>query len=262
MNIQPKTFDQVQKEIEGKPIVIANRGIPARRISRSISECLNAVSIMTATDVDKTSPSTLGAFELLLLGDDPNAYLNLDLIIEKSKSRGAIAIHPGWGFIAENESFPAKCEEAGIIFIGPPTDAMRTLGNKVDVRRLAQQLGIPVVPGSEGAVTVEEAKEIAREIGFPVMLKAEGGGGGRGIYEIHSRRPARIRLSESIGPGPGVFRQSAAVCGKIADLGPPYRNPGDRRLSTAMSLPLTNATARFSATTRNWWKSRRPPGRK
>jgi len=186
MNIQPKTFDQVQKEIEGKPIVIANRGIPARRISRSISECLNAVSIMTATDVDKTSPSTLGAFELLLLGDDPNAYLNLDLIIEKSKSRGAIAIHPGWGFIAENESFPAKCEEAGITFIGPPTDAMKTLGNKVDARRIAQQLEIPVVPGSEGAVTMEEAKQIAREIGFPVMLKAEGGGGGRGIYEIHS----------------------------------------------------------------------------
>lgn len=186
MNAQPKTFDQVQKEIEGKPIVIANRGIPARRISRSISECLNCISIMTATDVDKTSPSTLGAHELLLLGHDPNAYLNLDLIIEKSKSRGAIAIHPGWGFIAENESFPAKCEEAGIVFIGPPTDAMKTLGNKVDVRRLAKEIGVPVVPGSEGAVTVEEARMIAREIGFPVMLKAEGGGGGRGIYEIHS----------------------------------------------------------------------------
>ncbi len=184
--MKQKTFDDVQKEIEGKPIVIANRGIPARRISRSISERLEGIPILTATDVDKTSPSTLGAYELLLLGDDPNAYLDLELIIEKAKNRGAIGIHPGWGFIAENESFPAKCDEAGITFIGPPTAAMKTLGNKVDVRQLALKLGVPVVPGSEGSVTIDEARKIAHEIGFPIMLKAEGGGGGRGIYEIHS----------------------------------------------------------------------------
>lgn len=188
MKTHPKTFDQVQKEIEGKPIVIANRGIPARRISRSISEHLEAIPILTATDVDKTSPSTLGAIELLLLGDDPNAYLDLNLIIEKSKNRGAIGIHPGWGFISENENFPARCAEAGITFIGPPAEAMKTLGNKVDVRRLAQQLDVPVVPGSEGSVTIDEARKIALEIGFPVMLKAEGGGGGRGIYVIHSEK--------------------------------------------------------------------------
>src|SRR6056297_2073245 len=118
----PKTFEDIRQEIEGKPILIANRGIPARRISRSISERLEAVAIMTATDVDKTSPSTLGAHELLLLGKDPNAYLDLDRIIRKAKDRGIIAIHPGWGFGAEDDTFPLKCQEAGITFIGPPSE--------------------------------------------------------------------------------------------------------------------------------------------
>lgn len=182
-----KTFDDIRQEIEGKPILIANRGIPARRITRSISECLEAVAILTATDVDKTSPSTLGAHELLLLGEDPNAYLDMDLIIRKARERGVIGIHPGWGFIAENDQFPAKCLANGITFIGPPAEAMKILGNKVSVRKLAKELNIPVVPGSENAVTIPEARRLADEIGFPIMLKAEGGGGGRGIYEIYSQ---------------------------------------------------------------------------
>jgi pyruvate carboxylase len=180
-----KTFEEVVEIIRGKPILVANRGIPARRISRSIKE-LRAVPIMTATDVDKTSPPTASAQELILLGSNPRAYLDLDLIIRKAKERKVIGIHPGWGFSAEDDSFPERCKAAGIVFIGPDTWAMHELGNKVRVRILAKDLGIPTVPGSEGAVTVSEAKEMARKIGYPVMLKAEGGGGGRGISEIFS----------------------------------------------------------------------------
>ncbi|SDN80558.1 pyruvate carboxylase [Desulfonauticus submarinus] len=179
-----KSFEQVKKELYGKKILVANRGIPARRIVRSIYE-LKAIPVMTATNVDKTAPFTSGAMDLLLLGEDPRAYLNIDIIIAKAKAKGIIAIHPGWGFASENESFPEKCKEAGIIFIGPEANSMRLLGNKVEVRRLAKKLGIPVVPGSEEAVTLEEAKEIAEDIGYPIMLKAEGGGGGRGIYEVY-----------------------------------------------------------------------------
>ncbi len=186
----PKTFDQVLKEIEGKPILVANRGIPGRRIVRSIQERFRAIPILTATNVDKTSPAVSGTREVMLLGDDPQAYLDLDLIIQKAKSRGVVAIHPGWGFASENEAFPAKCEEAGIIFIGSCVDSMHRLGNKVEVRKLAKRLGVPVVPGSEGAVDIPEARRIAAEIGFPVMLKAEGGGGGRGIYEVFE--PAQL----------------------------------------------------------------------
>ena len=184
--MKPKSYEQILEEIKGKPILVANRGIPARRICRSIRETLLALPIMTATDVDKISPPTSGARELLLLGENPRAYLDLDLILHKAKKRGVVAIHPGWGFLAEDDSFPERCEEAGIIFIGPSAEAMRMLGNKVTVRNIAKKLGVPTVPGSEGAVTIEEAREEAKRIGFPIMLKAEGGGGGRGIYEVYS----------------------------------------------------------------------------
>ncbi len=179
-----KTFDQVVSELQDKRILVANRGIPARRIVRSIREMFHATPMMTATDVDKTAPFTSGAQELLLLGKNPRAYLDIDRIISKAKALEVLAIHPGWGFASEDFSFPFKCHEAGMVFIGPDPKAMETLGNKVAVRSLAKKLGVPVVPGSEGAVTVEEALDIAYEMGFPVMLKAEGGGGGRGIYEV------------------------------------------------------------------------------
>jgi len=181
-----KTFAEVLDKIKGQRILVANRGIPARRITRSIKEVFQAIPMMTATDVDKTSPATNGAQELLLLGDNPRAYLNLDQIITEAKKRGVKAIHPGWGFAAEDDTFPDKCRKVGIIFIGPDSEEMRLLGNKVAVRKIANDIGVPTVPGSVGAVTIEEARQEAKRLGFPIMLKAEGGGGGRGIYEVHS----------------------------------------------------------------------------
>ncbi|NEP77023.1 MAG: pyruvate carboxylase [Okeania sp. SIO3B3] len=181
-----KSFQDVLTEVRGKPVLVANRGIPARRIVRTLREQFQAISVLTATDVDKTSPAVTAARELLLLGDDPRAYLDTDLIIRKAKRRGIVAIHPGWGFSAEDETFPKKCKDAGIVFIGPDAEPMRKLGNKVEVRKLAEELGVPVVPGSEGAVSIPEARKLAREMGFPIMLKAEGGGGGRGISAIYS----------------------------------------------------------------------------
>ena len=182
--MEEKTFEQVLEEIKGKRILVANRGIPARRIVRSIHEVLKAVPILTATDVDKTAPFTSGTRELLLLGENPRAYLDIDRIISLARVANIAAIHPGWGFASEDNDFPMKCQQAGILFVGPDTEAMRLLGNKVEVRNLAGKMGIPVVPGSDGAVSIDEARKLARDLGFPIMLKAEGGGGGRGIYEI------------------------------------------------------------------------------
>ncbi len=182
-----KTFYQVLDEVKGKPILVANRGIPARRICRSIRERFDGIAIMTATDVDKTSPAASAAQELMLLGKDPRAYLDIDRIIDLAKKRGVVAIHPGWGFASEDDTFPKRCAEEGIIFIGSTAEAMNLLGNKVQVRRLAKKLGVPVVPGSEGAVDVPQARVIAAEIGFPIMLKAEGGGGGRGIFLVSNQ---------------------------------------------------------------------------
>lgn len=181
-----KSFDTVVKELKNKPILVANRGISARRICRSIRERFNAISVMTATDVDKAAPAASSANELLLLGADPRAYLDIERIVHLAKNRGILAIHPGWGFASEDENFPRICTEAGLVFIGSSAEAMKLLGNKVQVRALAKKLTIPVVPGSDGAVDVPAARKVALEIGFPIMLKAEGGGGGRGIFEVHS----------------------------------------------------------------------------
>ncbi|MBQ8173465.1 MAG: ATP-grasp domain-containing protein, partial [Mailhella sp.] len=181
-----KTMEQVQAELKGKAILVANRGIPARRICRAIRERFGAVAVMTATDVDKTSPAASSAQELMLLGPTPSAYLDIDLIISKAKARGIVGIHPGWGFASEDDSFPRKCAESSLTFIGSTCESMNLLGNKVQARNLAMRLGVPVVPGSEGAVDIEGARDIIKKIGLPVMLKAEGGGGGRGIFVIRT----------------------------------------------------------------------------
>ncbi|MDR2302446.1 MAG: pyruvate carboxylase, partial [Deltaproteobacteria bacterium] len=178
-------FDQILSKIKGQPILVANRGIPARRICRAIRDRFEAVAVMTATEIDKTAPAASAAQELMLLGPDPGAYLDLDHIIALAKRRGIRAIHPGWGFASEDERFPRLCQEAGIIFIGSTSESMKLLGNKVQVRALAKKLNIPSVPGSTGAVEIDEAKKIIKEIGLPIMLKAEGGGGGRGIIEVN-----------------------------------------------------------------------------
>ena len=129
-----KTFEQVAKEIRGQKILVANRGITARRIIRSIQEVFSAVPVLTVTDTDKTSPFTAGAEELILLGGNPTAYLDIDRIVSLARKQGIAAIHPGWGFASEDFSFPKKCLEAGIRFIGPPAEAMLLLGNKVKLR--------------------------------------------------------------------------------------------------------------------------------
>ncbi|MDR2574475.1 MAG: pyruvate carboxylase [Desulfovibrio sp.] len=181
-----KTFADVQKFLEGKVILVANRGIPARRICRSIRERFDAVAVMTAADVDKTAPAASTAQELLLLGSEPRSYLDIDKIIAKAKQRGVIGIHPGWGFASEDTRFPQRCRDEGITFIGATAEAMNLLGNKVQARHVARRLGIPVVPGSDGAVDVAEARRLVAEIGLPIMLKAEGGGGGRGIFAVRT----------------------------------------------------------------------------
>lgn len=203
--MKQKTFLEFLDEVNGRPILIANRGITARRISRAISEIPGAISMVTATDVDKTSPAAISAQQLMLLGKESSAYLDIDKIIRKAKEKNVIAIHPGWGFAAEDDSFPRKCREAGIIFIGPEQAAMKTLGNKVSVRKLAKTLDVPVVPGSEEAVDIPEARKIAHEIGFPIMLKAEGGGGGRGIYEVYSDEQLESAFQKSSAMAEAAF---------------------------------------------------------
>ncbi len=167
----------------GVRIAVANRGIPALRIGRTIRQ-MGAQYVAFYAAADKTAPHVSHAHRAFSLpGDD---YLNIEEIVAIARANGVRAIHPGWGFAAEDARFPRLCAENDIIFIGPSEAATRRLGNKVQAIQLARRAGIPVVPGSGGAVTQEQAQAVAAHLGYPVVIKSEGGGGGRGIVLVHS----------------------------------------------------------------------------
>lgn len=162
---------------------IANRGIPALRIGRTIRE-MGGVYVAFATEEDKTAPHVSKADKAYNIRTE-KGYLDIKQIVHLAKQHNIKALHPGWGFAAENNNFPFLCKDNGIIFIGPSEEPMKKLGNKVTARSIAKKVSVPVIPGSDESVTLEQAKQIAEKIGYPVMIKSEGGGGGRGIVIIN-----------------------------------------------------------------------------
>ena len=176
---------------EFKKILIANRGEIAIRIIRAIQE-LNYEAVAIYETPDEDSKHIRIADEAVWLGDGPRCdYLNIEKVVKAAQKTGATAIHPGYGFLAENADFARACEKAGIVFIGPSSDAIDKLGNKVMARTIMAEAGIPMVPGTQnlkaGDEGLEEAREFGKKYGYPIMLKATSGGGGRGIE--NSRRP-------------------------------------------------------------------------
>jgi len=165
-----------------KKVLIANRGEIALRIIRSCKE-LNIATVAIHSEADATTLYVKKADEACLVGPGPVAgYLNIYRIIDLAKQRGVDAIHPGYGFLAENHEFASACQENGIAFIGPAPTAIREMGDKILARQMMMKAGVPVVPGIEhGIRSFKEAEQIASEIGYPVMLKASSGGGGRGL---------------------------------------------------------------------------------
>jgi acetyl-CoA carboxylase biotin carboxylase subunit len=164
-------------------ILIANRGEIALRIIRACKE-MGIKTVAVYSEADKDSTHVRSADEAICIGPAPSnrSYLNIPNIICAAKISGAEAIHPGYGFLAENASFAEMCEDANIMFIGPSPHAMETMGSKAMARETMMKSGVPVVPGSEGIITNdEEALEIAQSIGYPVIVKASAGGGGRGM---------------------------------------------------------------------------------
>src|SRR3989337_1905126 len=165
-----------------KKVLIANRGEIALRIIRSCKE-LNIATVAIHSEADATTLYVKKADESCLVGPGPIAgYLNIYRIIDLAKQRGVDAIHPGYGFLAVNYEFAEACEENGIVFIGPTPKAIREMGDKILARQMMKKAGIQVVPGIDhGISSFKEAEQIAAEIGYPVMLKASAGGGGRGL---------------------------------------------------------------------------------
>ncbi len=165
-------------------VLVANRGEIAIRVMRALEE-LGIASVAVYSEADRDAPHVRRADEAYLLGPGPAAesYLVVEKILEVAKQSGAEAIHPGYGFLAENAPFARACDEAGIVFIGPPADAIDSMGSKTKARELMQAAGVPIVPGTTDPVeTVEDARKIIDDsIGYPVAVKAAGGGGGKGF---------------------------------------------------------------------------------
>jgi acetyl-CoA carboxylase biotin carboxylase subunit len=165
-----------------KKLLIANRGEIAVRIMRTCRD-LGISSVAVYSEVDRTALHTRYADEAYCIGPAPAAesYLDASKIIETALQCGADAIHPGYGFLSERAEFGRACAEAGIIFVGPSPETLRKLGDKVEARHIADRAGVPSVPGSNGRVSPSEALTLAPQIGFPLLIKAAAGGGGKGI---------------------------------------------------------------------------------
>jgi acetyl-CoA carboxylase biotin carboxylase subunit len=166
-------------------LLIANRGEIAVRIIRTCRR-LGVKTIAIYTQVDSGAMHVRLADEAYSLGSDPYSYLNIYKIVEIAKRSGADAVHPGYGFLSEKAAFAKAIEDAGIIWVGPRWSIIEMLESKSVTRSIAHSIGVPVVPGALSPVTLTEAKKIAEELGFPILLKADRGGGGRGIRIIKS----------------------------------------------------------------------------
>src|SRR3954463_3797435 len=172
-------------------VLVANRGEIAVRVIRALDE-LGIASVAVYSEADRDAQHVRRASEAHLLGPGPAAesYLKVEKLLEAIESSGAEAVHPGYGFLAENAAFAQALEDAGITFIGPPATAIEAMGSKTRARELMRKAGVPIVPGTTEVIeTVDDAKKVIdSEIGYPVAIKAAGGGGGKGF---------RVALEES-----------------------------------------------------------------
>jgi len=170
-------------------IVIANRGEIALRVLRACKE-LGIKTVAVHSDVDRDLKHVLLADETVCIGPAPSAesYLNVPALISAAEITDASAIHPGYGFLSENADFAERVEQSGFIFIGPKSETIRMMGDKVSAIKAMNEAGVPCVPGSDGGLGDDDEANlrIARKIGFPLIIKASGGGGGRGMREVHN----------------------------------------------------------------------------
>jgi acetyl-CoA carboxylase biotin carboxylase subunit len=202
-----------------RKVLIANRGEIAVRIIRALRE-MDITSVAVFSDVDRTSLHVRMADEAAHIGPAPSAesYLRIDRILEAAKKNGADAIHPGYGFLSENADFATACEAAGIVFIGPTPDAIRRLGSKTAARTLAKDASVPTVPGSEQpAKDLEAARKLARELVYPVLLKASAGGGGKGMRRVDQESELEAAIREASSEAERSFRNGEVYIEKLID---------------------------------------------
>ncbi len=188
-------------------VLIANRGEIALRIIRSCRE-LGIATVAVFSTVDKNALHVQLADEAVCVGDSLSnkSYLNIPNILAAATSRGVDAIHPGYGFLAENDKFAEMCNDHGIIFIGPSPNSIRLMGDKSTAKETMEGVGVPTVPGSKGLITnVAEAYELAEGIGYPVIIKATAGGGGRGMRLVENKKNLEKMFKAAQGEAEAAF---------------------------------------------------------
>jgi acetyl-CoA carboxylase, biotin carboxylase subunit len=202
-----------------KKILIANRGEIALRVIRTAHEMgISCVSVYS--EIDRNMPHVVEADEAVCLGAAPSSesYLLADKIIAEALRLGVQAIHPGYGFLAENAKFANDCTAAGIAFIGPPPAVINQMGSKTEARKTMIAAGVPVVPGTENAIdNIEEALLVAREVGFPIMVKAAAGGGGKGMRLIHNEEEFFSGVEAARREASGAFGDSEVYIEKYLE---------------------------------------------
>jgi pyruvate carboxylase subunit A len=189
---------EISDNVRIRKLLIANRGEVALRIMRTCME-MGIMSVAIYEKPDAASFFVRAASEAVIIGDGPiKDYLDISKIIQAAKQSGADAIHPGYGFLSENPEFAAACETAGIIFIGPRSEVLKKMGDKVIARQIAEKAGVPTVPGlgplPPGDEGLQAALSFAKRVGYPIMLKAVSGGGGRGIRKVKEESEMRVQI--------------------------------------------------------------------
>ena len=200
-------------------ILIANRGEIALRVLRACKE-LGIATVAVHSTADGDAMHVRLADESVCIGPPSakDSYLNIPALLAACEITGADAVHPGYGFLSENARFAQILEEHGIAFIGPSAEHIRIMGDKIEAKRTAARLGIPVVPGSEGGVRDEaQARQIASDIGFPVLIKAAAGGGGRGMKVARSREELGVALATARAEAKAAFGDDAVYIEKYLD---------------------------------------------
>lgn len=202
-----------------KKILIANRGEIALRIIRTCRE-MDITSVAVYNKNDETSLHALSADEAYFLGegDISATYLNVQKIIEIAKRTGADAIHPGYGFLSENADFIEQVRKSGLSFIGPSAESVRAMGEKTNAREIVSRAGVPVVPGSDGVIqSIEELQIKAEQIGFPVLLKASAGGGGKGMKKVYKPEDLEEAFNSATREAVKFFGNGAVYIEKLIE---------------------------------------------
>jgi acetyl-CoA carboxylase, biotin carboxylase subunit len=199
-------------------VLIANRGEIALRVIRACRE-LGLETVAVHSEADESALHVRRADDAICIGKPAarRSYLNIDALIDAARAAGADAVHPGYGFLSENAELARRCQAAGLVWVGPPPAAIERMGDKAAARSLALEADVPVVPGSEGTVLPGDAVSVAEHIGYPVMVKAAGGGGGKGIRVARDAEELRDAATEAAREAEAAFGNPALYLERLLD---------------------------------------------